>query len=233
MFLSHATSSSQNCNTCQISNASSGCHHNTSYNGNNNNNNVSSSSSRKTFEVKFSAFEFLAASARLSSVNIEGLETFVAAMLEKAIAGRQNVPESVRQHSLFPKQKKRDDEKSSNFCTIRNQQKVESTNIGPSNSSGNNNNNSNSNNNNNREVLIFGQSSAPQVSCSKCRDEPTCQPWSSHPQSPESVSSHNYQSLYQIVPNISKSRVTTRAATRSYTTLEALNQDCQGELALQ
>jgi hypothetical protein len=58
-------------------------------NNNNNSNFSSGSAARKTFEVKFSAFEFLAASARLSPVNIDGLETFVAAMLEKAIAGRQ------------------------------------------------------------------------------------------------------------------------------------------------
>jgi len=39
----------------------------------------------KSFEVKFSALEFLSASSRLSPLDIEGLENFVSVMLEKAI----------------------------------------------------------------------------------------------------------------------------------------------------
>ena len=189
---------------------------------------------RKTFEVKFSAFEFLAASSRLSPLNLEGMEHFVSVMLEKAINGRHKMAESIKQHNLFPKASSKKNEKSSNFCTIRNptqqqQQKcIEPQNI------------NNNNNNNKEEVLIFGQSSPSQVSCSKCRqnEESSCQKSfspSSHPlpePSQQVLSSHNYQSLYQIVPEnyqSSSSRAPSRnGGTKAYTTLEALNQDMRG-----
>ena len=183
---------------------------------------------RKTFEVKFSAFEFLAASSRLSPLNLEGMEHFVSVMLEKAINGRHKMAESIKQHNLFPKASSKKNEKSSNFCTIRNPaQQQQQKCIEPQN-----------NNNNKEEVLIFGQSSPSQVSCTKCRqnEESSCQKsfTSSHPLPEPSpvLSSHNYQSLYQIVPQnfqSSSSRAPSRnGGTKAYTTLEALNQDIRG-----
>ena len=150
--------------------------------------NCSHNINKKTFEVKFSAFEFLAASARLSPLNVEGMESFVGNMLERAISSRQNVPESVRQHNLFPKLQKKKDEKNSNFCTIRQQhppqqqqqqqqqqqlqqQKNESNSI-----------TLNNNNVSNGDVVIFGRNSPAQLSCSKCRDESNCQLTSSRNQ---------------------------------------------------
>ena len=175
-------------------------------------NNKNNNSNGKTFEVKFSAFEFLAASSRLSPLNLEGMESFVSSMLDKAINGRQKMAEEIRQHILFPKAKK--EEKSSNFCTIRNQQpsssqqqqqqlKFEATTS--------HNNNNNSCKDEEEEVLLFGQ----QSSCSKCRQNDESPGQKSSQQilassaafstattatSPESqvLSSHNYQSLYQV-----------------------------------
>ncbi len=196
----------------QVSNAScTSCCPSASSQQPNNSNNNNNNSNRKTFEVKFSAFEFLAASSRLSPLNLEGMESFVSSMLDKAINGRQKMAEEIRQHILFPKTKK--EEKSSNFCTIRNQQSSTQQHQQPQQQpqqqkfeaamSYNN------NNCKDEDVVLFGQSS-----CLKCRqnDESPCQK-SSHQSlaaatafstaamsSPESqvLSSHNYQSLYQV-----------------------------------
>ena len=174
---------------------------------------------KKSYEVKFTAFEFLAASSRLSPLNLEGMEHFVANMLDQAINCRQKVPKCVKPVNLFPKKIK--EEKNSNFCTIRNPQQSHQQLEHP-----------NYNNNNNKgEVFIFGQTVAP-VSCAKfhLKNDSNGQMSSSHPQ--EVIAGHNYQSLYSsVTPSYtSSSRVSNRdrGGAKAYTTLEALNQDIRG-----
>jgi hypothetical protein len=113
-----------------------------------------------------------------------------------------------------------------NFCTIRNQQQQQKPDASTAVHANNNNNNSSHNFNNNNvvasdDVMLFGQTSGSELSCSKCRQESNCQKPS---QPSDTLSSHNYQSLYQIAPSLP------RASNRRqpYTTLDALNQDYRG-----
>jgi hypothetical protein len=182
---------------------------------------------KKTFEVKFSAFEFLAASSRLSSLNLEGLENFVSNMLEKAIDNRQR--------QLIQAKQKQVKEKNSNFWTIRNQHPKQESTISTT-----NNNNYHLTVNHQDDVLLLAppknfQNASPHNSCVDCQEKvDTFSQTSVAPsllektsQNNQVLSSHNYQTLCQIDPF--QYNYVGRNATRAYTTLEALDHDKKGK----
>lgn len=192
----------------------------------------SSQCQKKTFEVKFSAFEFLAASSRLSSLNLEGLENFVSNMLEKAIDSRQR--------QLVQAQQKQVKTKDSNFWTIRNppHSKQEA-------STRNNDNNNQHHHHHHVSVshpdgvllLAPPRNFQNNPSCVDCQDNvetfypsPSAAPslLDKTSQNNQVKSSHNYQTLCQIDPF--QYNYIDRSTTRAYTTLEALNQDTRGKI---